>query len=384
MAYTIAKQNQGFLDQIKPLLKYLLLFVALGGIAYGVTIGMQEILETKKGSAITASVEYGKGNVFLNGESLGETPLEKVKIKPGTHLIEIKDSQNENITYSKELKFNPGIETTIFRDLGVSEMFSSGKNFWMENDKTSLTVISQPSGATVYVDGSEMGKTPLALDDLTAGNYALEVNKKGYEGQAAAIEVKNGYNLTVSAKLFPIPIPSNIEKYEESQNLYDLSITNETIGNSPQRAKAVNYWLDTRGAESGAPANLQFDYFIDVAGNAYSGNGELVSTPEGFNQLREATTGGYLGVGALGSGLSEPARETYLSLFGEQKTGTILPTGVGWLRVRNSPSLNADELTKVNVGETFQVLEISGNWVKIQITADQSGWVSGTYVEIKE
>ena len=65
-------------------------------------------------------------------------------------------------------------------------------------------------------------------------------------------------------------------------------------------------------------------------------------------------------------------------------SATIKPTPLGWLRVRETPSLNGKELTKVNSGETFDTLAQEGDWVKIKVSETLEGWVSATYVELSE
>ncbi len=385
MAYTIAQQNKNFFSKIKPLLIYVALFLILGGFAYGVTVGMQKIPRMNEKSAITVRLNNRKADVYVNKEKLGETPLEKREVSAGTHSVEIKDPENPKTNYSTKLEFNPNVETTLIRDLGVSTLFSSGKNFWMKSGKTGLTVISQPSEARVFLDGNEIGETPFSLDNITSGNYTISVNKSGYEGLTARINIKEGHTLTVENKLFPIPLPANIERFEGSRGLYDLTIANQTIGNSPDRAKAINYWVDTRGIDgmdANTEENLSFDYYIDPKGNVYDEEGNLILNPEGLQELKGSQTGGYLGIGAPETGLTEEAREAYLELNEGVQMGTVLPTGVGWLRVRATPSLSGNEIAKINVGETFPVIETSQNWVKIKLDENQEGWVSKTYIEL--
>ena len=378
MAYTIAQESDSFFSKIKPVLSYLILFIILGGIAYGVTIGMQYIPGMKQEGALTVEVLNGSARVFVDNEEIGETPINQNKVKPGTYDVRIQDLDDISISYSSTIEFNPGVETTIHRDLGVSDLFSSGKTFFMERGETGPTVISQPSGATVILDGTEMGKTPATLTKITEGDYILSVRKTGYESQEAQIKIEDGYKLTVSAKLFPIPIPGNIQKFADSENLYDLTINNESITNSPDRAKAVVYWNSTRGLG----ISDEIEYYIDQGGNAYNGLGEIITTLEELEALKDAKNGAYLGFGTSAPGLTEAAKEMYLSLTEGNQTGTILQTGVGWLRVRETPSLSGGELAKVNVGEILPVLETQGNWVKIKLTDGKMGWVSGTYIEI--
>ena len=67
-----------------------------------------------------------------------------------------------------------------------------------------------------------------------------------------------------------------------------------------------------------------------------------------------------------------------------QKTATKKETGWGWLRVRDDASLNGKEVTRVNVGETFPILEEKGDWAKIEVSETVRGWVSKAYIEVKE
>ncbi|MDR2181461.1 MAG: PEGA domain-containing protein, partial [Treponema sp.] len=43
-----------------------------------------------------------------------------------------------------------------------------------------LYVNSEPSGAQVFINGIERGKTPFTLDTLRAGEYSVRVVKEGY------------------------------------------------------------------------------------------------------------------------------------------------------------------------------------------------------------
>lgn len=44
-----------------------------------------------------------------------------------------------------------------------------------------LTITSEPSGALVFLNGSEVGRTPLTRDFIKYGNYDVQLRKDGYE-----------------------------------------------------------------------------------------------------------------------------------------------------------------------------------------------------------
>jgi len=56
-------------------------------------------------------------------------------------------------------------ETTVNLELGVSPLFSGGDVIWLspQSGAPTLNVISDPSGATVDLDGTDVGTAPLNL-----------------------------------------------------------------------------------------------------------------------------------------------------------------------------------------------------------------------------
>ncbi len=388
MAYTIANSNNSFFERAKPWLTYILLFALLGGLAYGVTIAMQKIPSFGQKNKLGVNTLFEKDiTVLVDGKEVGKTPLEKIKLASGSREISLSDKANPARNYTATINSAPQTYVLIDRDLGISATFSSGQDLWMEKGKTNLTVISQPSGASVFVDGTEVGRTPMAVDKVTGGSYALKIQSPGYETQTAQLLIKEGYNTNASFKLFPVPMNPNPYLFEGSDILWDLTIGNENIAGSPERAKAVGYWIRTRDialSETEDIVSPYFGFYIDHLGGVYGSNGDPVTTPEGLEVLATATRGAYLGAGSVGTGLSPQAKTAYQEIFSGRQTATVLPTGTGWLRVRSGPNLSADELAKVNTGQTFPVLEAQTEWVKIKLEDGQEGWVSATFVELSE
>jgi hypothetical protein len=66
-----------------------------------------------------------------------------------------------------------------------------------------LTVVSDPSGATVFVDGKPEGTTPLQLQRVQAGSHAVWVAYDGYDRWTAAVRVPADSQTRISAKLQP-------------------------------------------------------------------------------------------------------------------------------------------------------------------------------------
>ena len=69
---------------------------------------------------------------------------------------------------------------------------------------TRLDVTSQPSGATVRVDHSERGVTPLTLTDLTPGPHLLHITKRGCRDAFETVVLETGVTRPTDVKLEPL------------------------------------------------------------------------------------------------------------------------------------------------------------------------------------
>jgi hypothetical protein len=376
----------------------LMYLLAVGGIVAVIYFSSQLInsLGGLKGrSALTVSVYTGDGEVLLNGTNLGKTPYSSRDIVPGENKITVKNSTRTYETtidfIASDKKYIHNVGLTI--DLGTSDMFSSAQEVWFEHDRSGnvLRVVSEPAGATVFIDNNEVGKTPYSSDKLSEGGYDLRVDYPGYEPQLGRINTKKDYALNVKFKLFPVPAPANVKLLEGATDLYNLSTDNSGLQSDTQDwVRGLIYWNKTRGLNvesTGLNKELVFDYYIDYKGNIFNKNGEAVTGTTGLADLKTATKGGYLGRTSDGTGITKEAKDALASLQKSGvggKTATVLETGLGWLRVRDSASLTGAEIARVNVGQTYDVLEQATGWVKIKVSDTVQGWVSADYVKLSE
>ena len=75
-----------------------------------------------------------------------------------------------------------------------------------------LTVTSSPKGATIYVDGKKVGKTPLNRQELKPGSHKVKVEYSGYEPDEKTMKVTAGeeakWTPTLAKKEEPKPEPT--------------------------------------------------------------------------------------------------------------------------------------------------------------------------------
>lgn len=76
----------------------------------------------------------------------------------------------------------------------------------------SLILSTEPSGATVLVDGQPRGESPLRLESLEAGQHTLSLEKAGYAPASQAFTVLSGKPSSLSVQLQPVaPAPAGTE-----------------------------------------------------------------------------------------------------------------------------------------------------------------------------
>lgn len=374
-----------------PIAIYILGVILIGILVFfGGTI-ITNYDKLKGQSAVTIDSLNQPAEVFINDKSVGTTPFESKNIQPGENKITLK---TKNQMYETKINFLPDdnnsiYNVVIFRDLGTSNVFSSGQEFWYEkgtgNEK--IKIISNPTGATVYIDNTEVGKTPFSSSTLTPGDYTIRISQEGYENQEMKVTTDKKYTVNVNVKLFPLPIPSIVEKFEQSDNLYSIFTNHEGIlSNTQTWVDTIVYWNKTKGItleNEGKNKELVFDFFLDYKGNLFNNEGKL-TTPEQINKIAK---GAYLGKTSDGYGLSEVSKQVYLKLTNQTlttgKMATILQTETGWLRVRNGPSVSSSEVQKVTIGEKYEVLDEQNGWIKLKLKDNLTGWAIKDYLSIQ-
>jgi len=74
----------------------------------------------------------------------------------------------------------------------------------------SISVSSSPSGASIYLDGSYQGITPMTIKNVEAGSYTITLKHTDYQDWSDTISVRAGDTTYVSPSLplKPTPIPT--------------------------------------------------------------------------------------------------------------------------------------------------------------------------------
>ncbi|MFO0732267.1 MAG: PEGA domain-containing protein [Nitrospiraceae bacterium] len=103
-----------------------------------------------------------------------------------------------------------------------------------------LKINSEPPGATVLVNGSQIGTTPLQYDAPRRGELRIDVQKPGYQTSSRATSRKLssvGFVDVIGGAMFLLPLLGLIAPgaWEQDPSIFNLSLEPE-IGSAPTTA----------------------------------------------------------------------------------------------------------------------------------------------------
>lgn len=233
-------------------------------------IGRVQLASLEVNSNITTTV-------FVDGREVGQThftgtfPPKEIVLALGG--------------FETKLNLEPRVKTIIDRDFGKDGAVSAGEIISFEptgGGLASLSVISNPDGAKVLVDGTSKGFTPINID-LDSGSHKVTVDAENYVTRSFSVNAVNGYKLIAIVDLAPLASTQT-----KTQNVFQNQ--NQILV-------------------------------------------EILSTPTGF------------------------------------------------LRVRDEPSVAANEIGEVHPGDKFPLIKIDdkSGWYDVALTASSSGWITNTY-----
>ena len=128
---------------------------------------------------INTSPEYAK--LYVDGEYKGETPLE-VEINKWNFDLRIEKENYE----------------TIEKNIILTQQ-NSEKTYYLEQIKFKISISTNPSWASVYIDGTYIDVSPFQRT-LERGRHKISIVKDGYESIEDEIEIKSDIEKTYTLK----------------------------------------------------------------------------------------------------------------------------------------------------------------------------------------
>jgi hypothetical protein len=125
--------------------------------------------------------------LFVDDVEKGRTPQTITKMSPGNHTIKL--------SFGGYNDFISTCTITIGQTTTLNAQLKPGSNTGI------ITIFSQPSGASINLDGWQKGITPAVISNLKAGSHQLTLSQAGYADWKQNVSVLGGENTTVQAVL---------------------------------------------------------------------------------------------------------------------------------------------------------------------------------------
>ena len=149
--------------------------------------------EIKVGYGVEVAVRVGElavssdpsgAAVYLDRKEVGKTPLALSKVRLGRHQIRVQREGQEN--WEREVDIEGDRKVEVYAQLKSVE--------------GGLEIRSEPNEAKVWVNGREMGLTPLVMS-AKAGQYLVRVFREGYEVYEEWVQIEGGGQKDVRVSL---------------------------------------------------------------------------------------------------------------------------------------------------------------------------------------
>ena len=204
--------------------------------------------------------------------------------------------------------FRNAVLTTMQTQLSSGEWAYDDVSFLVTSSAPTtgtLRVLSTPSGASVRLDGSMIGATPLETSNVAPGTHTVQVSRSGYVTETRSATVSAGLTTTVDVALTPVSTnqpPVAGFAYSPTSPLSGEAVQFDATGSSDPDGTISSYsWsFGDGGTASGAVVNHTFASHGTVTVALTVTDNEGASDTESKSFYVSSTTGGIPGKPDMG------------------------------------------------------------------------------------
>lgn len=246
-----------------------------------------------KVGALLISASEPDASITVDGKSAGASPALVEDLPVGTHQIIVSAPDHKDATQVALVE--QGKTTRITVTLTSLKPASSGG---------SLQVLADPAGATILLDGKEMGQPPVVAKNLTQGTHIVEAKLAGHETASREVTISDGKLATIKLTLAPIKVaapepaaptqgivmvtgvPAGSQVAVDDQAAQTISTAGITLteGEHTLKVTAQGYEPLTRKVSVSAGMTLQLDVTMTAVEQ------EVVKTKDPATVAKEAET----------------------------------------------------------------------------------------------
>jgi serine/threonine protein kinase len=206
------------------------------------------------------------------------TPFAMSGMKPGQHSITV--SKAGYSTDTRAVEISSGSKANVILHLAQLTAF--------------LAVKSDPTGANIYVDGKDMGKTTPAQVNVDKGSHVILIRKMGYIDETTQAQFVLGQTVNYSPSLRPLGNVDNIKTVGKMKKLFGGN------GGQPGQAtisirtqpKGAQISINQHMVEKGTPVEILLDpgnYVLDITLSGYAPVHKVITADKGGKLVVDET-----------------------------------------------------------------------------------------------
>jgi len=267
--------------------------------------------------------------------------------------------------------------------------------------KAGIQITSHPD-ANVIVNGKSVGKTPYYVENSKPGATTIQMTAidsgQTWETQINLLggtlttihrefgetpDKSHSYSLSfeklsntkdTSVNIISVPATATISMDGKPQGFTPLSIDTNA---GPHVFTFTSTGFQDKVVNAAAQEGYRLNINLTMATMDPVPTPTPTATPSATPTPTKATTNTKTIVTPL------PKQASTSAAVATKPYVEILNTPTGWLKVRSEASVNAEELAKVNPGDTFPYKEASASgWFKIEYLTGKTGFVSSQYAKL--
>jgi hypothetical protein len=143
--------------------------------------------------------------VLINGQQVGKTPYQNARLLRGEYDVQLALADHDSLRET----------VTIIRNQ------TTAINLKLEYSFGGCRITSKPAGATVLINGQEVGRTPYQNAQLLPGEYPVELALAGYDSLRETVTVIRNQTKAISLKLVYSRQEGNMTIIKDKTNAID-------------------------------------------------------------------------------------------------------------------------------------------------------------------
>ncbi|MBZ0108269.1 MAG: PEGA domain-containing protein, partial [Candidatus Scalindua rubra] len=176
---------------------------------------------TEMPAAININSEPSNAMILIDSKKAGSTPKTLTGIKPGMHQVEVSMDGYE--------KWSESVEVINDKENTITAVLLAITG--------SISMKSNPSEATIFLDGKEIGTTPDTIKPVAIGTHEIEVKKDGHAEWKKKLKMKKGTEITLNALLQPV---TGTARFESEPTGALIFLDDENVGSTPKVMTGIN------------------------------------------------------------------------------------------------------------------------------------------------